>query len=144
MWKSALFGAKTSDILKFMVYRTKNGGKEGVEPVRTFCEQRGGQFYRFCADVFYGRPQTALQVQYFPCLFLTNRVFLKFIIKDVNLWRMNGNALVKPSVRVKGLHVPTKAKTFSKHLSSPNRNCKNDNNPAREKALRQSTFTDYW
>jgi len=27
---------------------------EDVAPVRTFCGQRGGQFLRFCVDVFYG------------------------------------------------------------------------------------------
>jgi len=31
-------------------------GRSWVEPVRIFCEQRGGvNFSRFCADVFYGR-----------------------------------------------------------------------------------------
>jgi len=40
-----------------------------VKPVRTFCEQGGVNFFRFCADVFYGRPLIRLNTIY---LYLRN------------------------------------------------------------------------
>jgi len=46
---------KTSDFQNLWCVRTEKGG-EGVEPVRTFCRQRGVDFSRFCTDVLYGRP----------------------------------------------------------------------------------------
>jgi len=48
MWKTALFGVKTSDFSKFMVspqLRTDKGGRE-VAPVRTFCEQGWESIFR--------------------------------------------------------------------------------------------------
>jgi len=57
MQMSALFGAKTYDLSKFMVCPHEPGGEE-VEPVRIFFGKggEGVNFSRFCADVFHGRP----------------------------------------------------------------------------------------
>jgi len=47
---------KSSDFLKFMVCLHGKGG-EGVEPVRAFFGQGGGNnFSRFFSDVFHARP----------------------------------------------------------------------------------------
>jgi len=55
MQTSAVFEAKTSDILKFMMYPYRQG-REGVKPMQTFCAQkRDVNFLRFSADVFYDR-----------------------------------------------------------------------------------------
>jgi len=55
--KSAFWLHKSSDFSKFMVCPHGQGGRE-VEPMRTFCGQRGRGiiFSRFCADIFYGGP----------------------------------------------------------------------------------------
>jgi len=56
------FMQKTWDISKFMVCPHGQEGK-GVEPVLTFCGQgRGVNFFRFYADVFYGRPLTGKKI----------------------------------------------------------------------------------
>jgi len=65
MRTSVVFGAKNSDFSKYMVCLHGQEGGE-VEPVRTFYGQGGGvNFSRFCADVYYGRPQRFLEVQNF-------------------------------------------------------------------------------
>jgi len=51
MRTSALFGAKTSDFLKFMV---RPHGPEGLNQCGHFSDK--GEEGQFCADVFYGRP----------------------------------------------------------------------------------------
>jgi len=51
---------KASDFSNYMVCPQEQGG---VESMRTFCVQGGGgQFLRFCADVFYKRPLTSLGI----------------------------------------------------------------------------------
>jgi len=59
MRTSAIFGVKAPDFSKiYGVSAWTKGG--GVEPLRTFCGQRGGvNFSRFCADALYGRPLIA-------------------------------------------------------------------------------------
>jgi len=62
MRMSALFGAKTSDFSKFMVY--PHGQEErGVEPVRTFCGQVGGGliFRNFVLTSFIDGPLQVLK-----------------------------------------------------------------------------------
>jgi len=50
---------KTMDFLNLLCVRTDGGG--GVEPVGTFCGQGGGgNFSRFCTDVFFGQLLTGL------------------------------------------------------------------------------------
>jgi len=56
MRTSALFSGKNFGF--FEIYGVSAlTGREGVEPVRTFCGQKGREsiFLQFCADVFYGR-----------------------------------------------------------------------------------------
>jgi len=53
MWRSAFLVLKTSDFFEICGVSTRI--REGA--VRSFCGQEGrGQFSRFCADIFYGRP----------------------------------------------------------------------------------------
>jgi len=53
---------KTTIFSKFMVCPHGQGGRE-VEPVRIFFGQGGRVYFlQFCADVFYGRPLTAMYV----------------------------------------------------------------------------------
>jgi len=54
------FGAKTFGFFEIYGVSSRTRG-EGIKPVRTFCGQgEGVNFSRFCADIFYGRPQSLL------------------------------------------------------------------------------------
>jgi len=55
MRTSTLFGAKTSDFSKYIVCPHEQGGR-GLSQCGHFVgKEEGGNFSRFCADVFYGR-----------------------------------------------------------------------------------------
>jgi len=51
----ALFGAKNFEFFKIYDVSARTKGKRGLASAEILRTREGGQFSRFCADVFYGR-----------------------------------------------------------------------------------------